>query len=241
MPSCIRTVDFTVTEKDISPSVPQWAGVQGEHQATRVRFQLPTSLTGDGFCYRVEWVDGMQSFGTSGALAASEDGKVSFLLPASWTAAGGTAEVRLCVCKDETDAANGQVFYSAVGRLTFSPRDENLPSVTAAENMLYTVMGEAERALKKAAECVDSEVVDDTGCVRFGGKLAFAYGRFDADANVSTEVMMPCTFTNVCFLLVQHEDTIIPVTGRTYSSFTIKPTKNIGNVFWFAVGTLDEN
>ena len=110
MPSCIRTVDFTVTEKDISPSVPQWAGVQGEHQATRVRFQLPTSLTGDGFVYRVEWVDGMQSFGTSGALAASEDGKVSFLLPASWTAAGGTAEVRLCVCKDETDAANGQVF-----------------------------------------------------------------------------------------------------------------------------------
>ena len=241
MPESIRTVDFTVTEKDISPAAPQWAGVQGEHQATRVRFKLPESLIGKGYHFHVEWTDGMQAFGMSEQLTATDDGKVAYLLPSAWTAAGGTAEVRLCAGKDETDEEHGQVFYSAVGRLTFSPRDEDLPSVTAAENMLYAVMGEAERALKKAAGCVDSEVADDTGCVRFGGKLAFAYGRFDADANVSTEVMMPCTFTNVCFLLVQHEDTIIPVTGRTYSSFTIKPTKNIGNVFWFAVGTLDGN
>ena len=241
MPESIRTVDFTVTEKDISPAAPQWAGVQGEHQATRVRFKLPESLIGKGHHFHVEWIDGMQAFGMSEQLTATDDGKVAYLLPSAWTAAGGTAEVRLCAGKDETDEEHGQVFFSAVGRLTFSPRDEDLPSVTAAENMLYAVMGEAERSLKKAAECVDSEVADDTGCVRFGGKLAFAYGRFDADANVSTEVMMPCTFTNVCFLLVQHEDTIIPVTGRTYSSFTIKPTKNIGNVFWFAVGTLDGN
>lgn len=241
MPESIRTVDFTVTEKGISPAAPQWAGVQGEHQATRVRFKLPESLIGKGHHFHVEWIDGMQAFGMSEQLTATDDGKVAYLLPSAWTAAGGTAEVRLCAGKDETDEEHGQVFYSAVGRLTFSPRDEDLPSVTAAENMLYAVMGEAERALKKAAECVDSEVADDTGCVRFGGKLAFAYGRFDADANVSTEVMMPCSFTNVCFLLVQHEDTIIPVTGRTYSSFTIKPTKNIGNVFWFAVGTLDGN
>ena len=92
MPESIRTVDFTVTEKDISPAAPQWAGVQGEHQATRVRFKLPESLIGKGHHFHVEWIDGMQAFGMSEQLTATDDGKVAYLLPSAWTAAGGTAE-----------------------------------------------------------------------------------------------------------------------------------------------------
>ena len=102
MPESIRTVDFTVTEKGISPAAPQWAGVQGEHQATRVRFKLPESLIGKGHHFHVEWIDGMQAFGMSEQLTATDDGKVAYLLPSAWTAAGGTAEVRLCAGKDES-------------------------------------------------------------------------------------------------------------------------------------------
>lgn len=241
MPESIRTVDFTVTEKDISPAAPQWAGVQGEHQATRVRFKLPESLIGKGHHFHVEWIDGMQAFGMSEQLTATDDGKVAYLLPSAWTAAGGTAEVRLCAGKDETDEEHGQVFFSAVGRLTFSPRDEDLPSVTDAKNMLFALLGKAESVLKKTEDCVQSSVEGERGCVNFGGQVAFAYGRCNAEAGENTEIAMPCAFSDVCFLLVQHGGTVIPVAAHTRSSFTIKPTESMTDIFWFAVGTPDEN
>lgn len=241
MSNAIRTVDFTVTETDISPAVPQWAGVQGEHRATQVRFKVADALADSGFSYRVEWVDGMQTFAVSDVLVKDTDGFVSFLLPASWTAAGGTAEVRLRACRDDSDTEKGQVFYSATGRLTFSPRDENLPSVVEAENRLYAVLDRTQRILEKVENRVKDEVLEETGCVRFGGQLAFAYGRFTARAGETVEITMPCTFTNVYFLQVTGDDILLSVITRTHNSFTVRAVTNIGDGYWFAVGTLQED
>ena len=47
-----------------------------------------------GYVYRVEYVDGWLGRHTS-ALLTPAQGSVSLLLPDSWTAAGGTGEIRL--------------------------------------------------------------------------------------------------------------------------------------------------
>ena len=237
MPESIRTVDFTVTETDISPAVPQWAGVQGEHQATRVRFKLPASLIGKGYHFHVEWIDGMQAFGISEQLTATDDGKVAYLLPAAWTAAGGTAEVRLSAGKDETDEEHGQVFYSAVGRLTFSPRDEDMPSVTDVKNMLYPLLGKAEGFLRGMQNIVSYQVDSLGGYVCIGGKLTIAYGKFGALKGSSPTITLPRPLgSNYYLSVVSDEHEAVEVVSQDYDSFVIKAATNIVDGHWFAVG-----
>ena len=41
MITTIRTVKFTIDADAVNPPVPQYAGVQGEHNATLLSFELP--------------------------------------------------------------------------------------------------------------------------------------------------------------------------------------------------------
>ena len=51
----VRTIEFKVTHAGLVPGSPQFAGVQGEHNATRVSFLLDTVLQ-TGYVYRIEYV-----------------------------------------------------------------------------------------------------------------------------------------------------------------------------------------
>ena len=53
----VRSIIFFADENGVSPSEPQFAGVQGEHNATEVKFQLSSALTSPEYLYRIEFSD----------------------------------------------------------------------------------------------------------------------------------------------------------------------------------------
>lgn len=125
MLTAARTITFTVTADSMEPATPQWAGVQGEHQATAVIFNLPAEWVEKGCRFRAEWVDGMQAFYTSDWLPVT-DNTVTCLLPQAWTAAGGIGEIRLAAILEGESTALSQTIYTTTGRLTFISRDGGL-------------------------------------------------------------------------------------------------------------------
>ena len=72
----VRTIEFKVTHAGLVPGSPQFAGVQGEHNATRVSFLLDTALQ-TGYVYRIEYVDGRGNWDTTDLLTIS-DGAIAY-------------------------------------------------------------------------------------------------------------------------------------------------------------------
>jgi len=113
----------------VSPSAPQYGGVQGDHRATMVSFTVPEELRGDRFRYRIDGLDGAGGYVTSGLLPPDDQNVVGFLLPAAFTQAGGELLVRLVVSElsdgDEVATAHsfdGRVYFSAAP----GPMDKSL-------------------------------------------------------------------------------------------------------------------
>ncbi len=233
MPTAIRTVTFTVTDTGITPTAPQWAGMQGEHQATRVVFILPDALNTGEYRFRAEWVDGTQSFFTSGFLKA-ESGEVSLLIPSAWTAAGGTGEIRL-VAQLEGEENASQTVYSRPGRLTFTNRDEGVEGTTSAENGLDYLLNEVEKTLKNIREKVT--VTDTGGVITFGDKAALAYGAAVTSAGEYTEVSLPCFFAGPYSVQAGTEDGCLPVVSRDAGTFRVY-TEESTVMDWIAVGNI---
>jgi hypothetical protein len=59
MMAAVRTVMFTIDRSTVNPPVPQYAGVQGEHNATLPSFELPEAWNAV-YQHRLEYVDGLQ-------------------------------------------------------------------------------------------------------------------------------------------------------------------------------------
>ncbi len=62
--SMIR-LTFQVTPFDTEPTSPQFAGVQGSHQAVEVLFKLDDRLYDPSYRYRMEFLDGTGAADTS--------------------------------------------------------------------------------------------------------------------------------------------------------------------------------
>ena len=106
----MRTVLFTVEENGVTPAAPQFAGVQGDHEATRVIFRLPEAWTAAGYVYRIEYADGVQPPDTTDLLEAA-DGQIAVLLPEAWTRGGGVGDLRVAVAlPGRAGAAETQLF-----------------------------------------------------------------------------------------------------------------------------------
>ncbi|MBR7092568.1 MAG: hypothetical protein IKI50_05215 [Clostridia bacterium] len=123
----IRTVGFTVTPTGVTPDTPQFAGVAGDDKVTRVTLQLDASLQVPNARYRLRCIDGLGQAHTSDFLTLSQQGTLTFDLPACWTAAGGEAQVSAAV---ECLNAGGDVtaaIYSAPAGLYFVGRDGEAP------------------------------------------------------------------------------------------------------------------
>lgn len=239
MPTAVRTVTFTVHENSIAPTAPQWAGIQGEHQATRVVFELLDSWSRADYRYRVEWIDGMQAFFTSDFLTADDEG-ISLLLPAAWTAAGGTGEIRLAASLNEGTGDMGQTVYSMTGRLTFSNRDEGIPGIASAASSLDFLLSEAQRALNGLKDAAAVTTAENSGLITFGGKAALAYGVAVSQAGRNTEISLPCSFSDVYYVQAGTDTAVIPILSRTHTGFTIHTDQSYSTVYWMAVGTLYE-
>ena len=149
MADAVRTVDYTIEEGCLIPATPQYAGIQGEHQATKVAFRLPEAWSGVGYVYRVEYVDGWLGRHTS-ALLTPAQGSVSLLLPDSWTAAGGTGEIRLEAALLGGESSEEQILFTQAGRLYFSPRELGESGPRSREEGLSTLIAACLAATEKA-------------------------------------------------------------------------------------------
>lgn len=125
MITTIRTVKFTIDADAVNPPVPQYAGVQGEHNATLLSFELPAEWN-TAYQYRLEYVDGLQHICVTPTLEAAQ-GAVSYPIPKDWTKAGGMGEARLCAMLLDEQKQEQQRVYTQTGRIYFSPQEDGEP------------------------------------------------------------------------------------------------------------------
>lgn len=86
--SAVRTITFNATVSGVTPTGPQDAGVQGDHNATQVVWSLDAALINPDYRYRCEFVDGAGGWDTTQYLTPSADKTIAVSLPRAWTAAG---------------------------------------------------------------------------------------------------------------------------------------------------------
>ena len=154
MSEAIREILFHVTPDGIEPSGPQPAGIQGEHNATEVKFQLDEALVKDGYFYRFEFVDGTGGMYTTD-FVTPEGNAVAVKIPAAWTASGGCGTLRLCVAELSEDYQEEMVVLSFAGRLLFSGRDSTSPLYSYYEPGLSGLIESTHAAAENANTAAD--------------------------------------------------------------------------------------
>lgn len=157
MSGYVRTITFAATSKGVTPTGPQEAGVQGDHNATVVVWQLDDTLINAAYRYRCEYVDGSGGWDTTPYLALESGNTISVPLPRAWTAAGGCAVIRLCV-SEFTEGREERSIYTLTGRLQYAGRESGGAMAEEYEDKLPALimavtesMNEAEAAAAAAA------------------------------------------------------------------------------------------
>ena len=158
----IRELVFQATVERVTPSAPQPAGVQGEHNATRVSFVLDAGLVRPTYRYRFSYIDGGGG-GDSTDFIDIDEGTISVFLPAAWTAAGGCGTLRLCAVELDEENSEEQVVYSLEARLLFASRDDGAPMERRYEKGLsaliagaHAATGEANTAAENANQAAEN-------------------------------------------------------------------------------------
>ena len=161
MSTPIRTVTFSATPSGVTPDQPQFAGVQGDHNATSVVFALDEALVNAAYQYRFEFVDGAGGYDTTDFVVL-ENSQASCLLPGNWTGAGSTGTIRLCAVILGADNTEEQVVYTLSGRLKFAPRDTGTPMETEYEKGLSGLIADTKDAADAANQAAaDAETAAD--------------------------------------------------------------------------------
>ena len=151
----IRTLRVQADANGVRPSNPQYAGVQGEHNATRVIFALDEALLRAEYRYRFEFVDSMGGLDAGGE-ATPVGGELSCLLPEPWTRAGGCGTLRLCAVAAGADGQEEQVVYTLPALLTFAARESAGPLEDEVKTNLSALMTDAREATDAANEAAES-------------------------------------------------------------------------------------
>ena len=155
----VRTIEFKVTHAGLVPGSPQFAGVQGEHNATRVSFLLDTVLQ-TGYVYRIEYVDGRGNWDTTDLLTIS-DGAIAYDLPSAWTRNGGEAEIHLVASALDSEGKETQTYFSLAGKLYYEDKSadetgETKAGLTELIQDTHEAIDEANQATDNANEAADA-------------------------------------------------------------------------------------
>lgn len=158
----VRTITWTVGEDmEVSPASIKKAGVQGDHHATLVEFKVPVKLQ-TGYNLYIQQLSSTDSYDITDALTV-EEGKVSFLLPISWTQDGGKAILRLVA--SERDVAEGtepETVYSDKARIVYADRQTGFARVqsliTGAIHQMMEICKSAVAKVDRAGEAAENFV-----------------------------------------------------------------------------------
>ena len=145
----VRTITFAATSKGVTPTGPQEAGVQGDHNATVVVWQLDDTLINAAYRYRCEYVDGSGGWDTTPYLALESGNTISVPLPRAWTAAGGCAVIRLCV-SEFTEGREERSIYTLTGRLQYAGRESGGAMAEEYEDKLPALIMAVTESMNEA-------------------------------------------------------------------------------------------
>ena len=151
---------FQVTPFDTEPTSPQFAGVQGSHQAVEVLFKLDDRLYDPSYRYRMEFLDGTGAADTSDLLTPytqtdSNQRTLSILLPDGWTQAGGGGEIRLAIARLNDWGHEEFVFYSMPARIYFSSKEDE-GRLQPLRHGLSSLIFQAHQAVDKACDAAEN-------------------------------------------------------------------------------------
>lgn len=155
MATPIRTITFAAGAAGVTPDQPQFAGVQGEHNATRVVFSLDNVLVKPEYKYRFEYVDVTGQFDTTEFVEVA-DNQTGCLLPENWTRMGGTGEIRLSAVVLAEDGTEEQLVYTLSGHLKYASRDSGTPMEGGYRQGLSSLIQRAENAADAAGQAAQS-------------------------------------------------------------------------------------
>ena len=194
----VRTITFAATSKGVTPTGPQEAGVQGDHNATVVVWQLDETLLNEAYRYRCEYVDGSGGWDTTPYLALESGNTISVPLPRAWTAAGGCAVIRLCV-SEFTEGREERSIYTLTGRLQYAGRESGGAMAEEYEDKLPALimavtesMNEAEAAAagaEAAAAGANEAASGASGAAAAAEEAAMTANAAAASANRLPETM----------------------------------------------------
>ena len=198
MSGYVRTITFAATSKGVTPTGPQEAGVQGDHNATVVVWQLDETLLNEAYRYRCEYVDGSGGWDTTPYLALESGNTISVPLPRAWTAAGGCAVIRLCV-SEFTEGREERSIYTLTGRLQYAGRESGGAMAEEYEDKLPALivavtesMNEAEAAAagaEAAAAGANEAAAGAAGAAEAAEEAAMTANAAAASANRLSETM----------------------------------------------------
>ena len=194
----VRTITFAATSKGVTPTGPQEAGVQGDHNATVVVWQLDETLLNEAYRYRCEYVDGSGGWDTTPYLALESGNTISVPLPRAWTAAGGCAVIRLCV-SEFTEGREERSIYTLTGRLQYAGREsggamaeeyeDKLPALIMAVTESMNEAEAAAAAAEAAAAGANEAASGASGAAAAAEEAAMTANAAAASANRLSETM----------------------------------------------------
>lgn len=170
--SALRTVTFIVGDdlNTVTPTKAQYAGVQGDHNATAIAFNVTNLIAkNSNFVFRAEYVDSNGGYAITDILTPQYGG-IRFMLPKAWTLNGKIALVRVVASLIE-DGQEVQTSYTFDGRIYFGDIDMGDQDIDEESANFLTAMldgvkqnaisaqGAAERA--EAAKEVAVEKADE--------------------------------------------------------------------------------
>lgn len=159
----IRTIHWAVGDDlTVTPTKSQFAGVQGDHEVTRVTFSLPLDISKEaGNGAYIEFMSASGAYDKTDNLGieypsddtSGDPATVTFLLPQAWTQEGGQATIRL-VLLGITDYPEDKsaTAYTFEGKIHFEERQEAVSQV----DRLIDV--DIDRLMKQAKDAVSSAV-----------------------------------------------------------------------------------
>lgn len=147
----IRTIQYTVTNDEITPKTEQQAGLQGETNVTDVVFTVSndlytaiTALSGTTL-YRIQATDGAGGFHSSELLTLNDaNHTVTFSITDELSNAGGICYLHLIISKMQSNTEH--ILYSFPARLRFDNTSTGSPSESSYRQDISGALFKAQQA-----------------------------------------------------------------------------------------------
>lgn len=201
-----KALEFTATSREVFPTSPQDAGVQGDDNAVEVRFMMDDTLASADWLYRWEFVDGNGRMDTTETFTVMPESVYTYTsvpLRRAWTQAGGVGELRLVISELNEDGEEQVTMYTQPARLRFASRGGTPMPEGEAERGLTELIEqakqqtgnaaaaaeEAEKATEKAAAATQAAQETAVSAQEMAGKANTA----TASANTAAESAIVAT------------------------------------------------